>query len=810
MIFRGLHTSFILLFLFSSNIIFAQAENKTAIRGIVLDENDQAIPYAGVLLFKSADSSLVDGVSTNDKGEFELSAENGSYYIQIKFLSYQQKTISDVEVGGAEINLGNVLLLESENTLNTVTVEVDRPEMELKLDKRVFNVQQDISNAGQNAQDILDNIPSITVDAEGNVSLRGSGNVRILIDGKPSALLGMSGTDALRQIQGDMIDRVEVVTNPSARYDAEGEVGIINIILKKELEKGFNGSINARAGYPENFGGGFNVNLRLKKLNLFGGYNLGYSKGPGSGYTKQYYEGPDTSYRYEQERSHNRGGLSNNVSAGVDVHISKKASITLSSSYNKSDRNNTAGIIYSDYDLYDELTRTVTRNEDEIDFSHRLDVNLNFRQTFKNPEQLLTFDIQKNYSIDSEESDLIELSTDTTDAAIYQFTSSDEGSDNWLIQSDLVWPINKKEGKFETGFRISLKDEFNEFKKQDSLVSGWEVDDNYNNYLIYTENIYAAYVMAGNKSGKFSYQGGLRMEYSDVTTELVNTNQVNPRDYLNLFPSVHLSYEFKKKSFLQLSYSRRISRPGHHSLSPFFTFVDSRNYYSGNPNLNPEYTHSNELGHLKYWDKGSILTSVYYRYTAGIQERILLVDSLGYTKRFPVNLGNEHSYGLEISGSYEILKWLDLNGNLNFFRKTSSGEYEGVLYENETFGFNGRARLKFKAGRKFNAQLTYNYRAPASTSQGYSKSQYDFGASWAWEILKGNGTLSFNVRDIFNTRKRRSVVETITNTEHFYSDSEFQWRSRQMTLNFVYRINQKKDQRGGGMDGDFDGGGGEM
>ncbi len=796
---KRMKTYFIIGFLLLGSTAFSQmpigkrisGDLNITIRGKIVDQNGAPIPYATVILFRESDSSMVDGVSTDDYGGFEIGCSAGTYYLKINFLSYTGRIISNLNVDVEDLDLGEIAIKPSDKTLNEVEVNADKPAMELKLDKRVFNIQQDPSNVGQNAADILDNLPSVSIDADGNVTLRGSGNVRLLIDGKPSTLVGMSSNNALRQIQGDMIERVEVITNPSARYDAEGEVGIINIILKKQLEKGCNGSINARAGYPENFGGGINLNLRQEKFNLFGGYGIGYRQRPGGGSISQSYNGPDTVYSYDQISAHRRGGLSHNVNAGIDFFLTKRTSLTLAGVYSISDGDNTFEIVYSDFDSTKELTRTVTRDEFETDFKRKQEYSLNFRQLFPKAERLFTFDIKKNFSKEGEASDLIELSSLSTDPDIFQRTSSDESEDSWLFQTDYIHPF-AKEGKFETGARVSLRTLDNDYVLEDSLSTGWEINELLDNYLIYTENIYAAYIMAGSKRKKFSCQLGLRGEFSDVSTELVETSEINKREYFQLFPSAHFSYEFSKESFIQLSYSRRISRPRYWWLSPFFTFSDSRNYFSGNPNLNPEYTHSSELGFLKYWKKGSLLASLYYRYSTDIMQRILLTDSLGFTQRLPVNLGDKNSFGIEFSGSYDLFKWWDLTANFNFYREISDGDYLGVNYSNDTYAYTGRLRTKLKIKRKLSIQTTFNYRSPQSTAQGSRKARYDWGAAISLDCFKGNGTLSLNARDILNTRKRRSIVET----EYFYSENEFQWRSRQITLSFVYRINQKKEYDG--------------
>ncbi|MEM7040145.1 MAG: outer membrane beta-barrel family protein, partial [Bacteroidota bacterium] len=328
----------------------------------------------------------------------------------------------------------------------------------------------------------------------------------------------------------------------------------------------------------------------------------------------------------------------------------------------------------------------------------------------------------------------------------------------------------------------------------------WTPEPNFTNLLVYTENIYAAYLMAGNKSGKFSYQGGLRGDLSDITSEFVQTDTIYARDYFNLFPSAHLSYELSKGHFLQLGYSYRINRPRHWWLSPFFTFADSRNFMSGNPNLNPEFIHSTELGYLKQWEKGSVLTNLYYRHTRDQIVRIQISDSTGFTRNFPVNLGTQDAFGLEVSGSYPLFKWWTVTGNANYFYAISEGNYEGVDYGAETFIFNGRITSKWRPSTRLALQTSFDYDSPRNDNQGRTLARYAWDIGASLDVLKNKGTLSFSGRDILNTRKRRRTVIA----ETFTSVSSHQWRARQFLLNFSYRINQKKrpDRRGG----DFEGG----
>lgn len=776
---------FLLLCFLISVFSFGQTK-KSQLSGVVSDPSGAPVPYATLLIYSLPDSTLKDGVATSENGTFQIELSQGNYFLKVRFLTFEEKIVN-VSVSDEDVELSPIVLKPKDEMLDAVDVVVEKPQMELKLDKRVFNIQKDMSNVGLNAADILDNIPSISVDAEGNVSLRGSQNVRILINGKPSTLTGMSNADALRQIDGTMIESVEVITNPSARYDAEGEVGIVNIILKKEMKSGFNGSLNARIGYPLGYGAGFNLNYRTKKINYFAGYSFGLQRSPGQGYNFQTFDSPDTSYRYEQFSEHERGGFSHNASGGIDLTITPKMSLTFSGMFQFSDGNNWNSILYNDYDLDDNLTQVVTRDEIELDNGNSQEYNVNFRKTFDKKDRLWTVDFKKSYSVDNEWSSLTQLSNQVWGQNANQRTTNDENEDSWLIQTDYIHPFGE-EGKFETGAKVNLRTLYSDYLLEDSANGDWIINNLFNNQMVYTENIYAGYVMAGNKTKKFSYQGGLRAEFSDVTTNLVVTEQVNSRQYLRLFPSFHFSYELKNNNFLQLSYSRRISRPRYWWLTPFFTFRDSRNYETGNPNINPEFAGSYEFGHLKYWKKGSILTSLYYRHTVDVMERILLTDSVGITWRIPVNLGDRNAFGIEFSGSYELFKFWSINGSFNFYRAISEGEYLGVIYTNDAYAWSSKLTHKFNINRKLAFQTSVNYESATTTYQGSAKGQFVWDASASWDILKGNGTLSFNGRDLLNSRKRRTIVES----QYFYSESFFQWRSRQLTLNFVYRINQKK------------------
>ena len=787
-------TSSNVLFLFIALCCFkpiaysqSQSSQLPTISGKVVDESNKAVAFANVALYQSNDSSLVKGEVTDIDGNFTLQVSPSNYYIKITFLSYQAKVKGNLRLTTESIELGAIQLSASTQNLDEVEVTAERSQMELKLDKRVFNIEKDLSNAGANAAEILDNIPSVQVDVEGNISLRGSQNVRVLIDGKMSSITGTSTADVLRQFSGNMIEKVEVITNPSARYDAEGEVGIINIVLKKEERRGINGSVEAVAGYPDNYRASFNLNYRTEKLNLFTSYGANYRRSPGGGNSYQTFNGPDTAYIYESESDRERGGFSNNIRLGSDWFINEKNTITVAGIYQFSDEKNTTELTYRDLFASGELYREVIRTDVEKEDGKTLESSINYTKTFDREDQKFTIDLQWSERDDLEKSDITEENF-LTDNTLFQQSRNVEANKTYLMQSDYLLPIGE-DGMFETGVRTTLRTVENDYKvEQLDSNNEFQVLGDFNNNFIYQENIYAAYAMFGNKINQFSYQAGLRAEYSNIGTELKIGGETNSYEYLNFFPSAHLTYELDNKDNFQLSYSRRINRPRFRYLLPFSNFSDARNFYAGNPELQPEYSDSYELGYLKYFEKGSLYSSLYYRHRTGVIDRITITDSLGFATRFPVNLATENNFGFEVNGSYKFNKKISMNANANFYRSISKGSYEGQELNNDVFTWNGRMVGKAEILPKLDFQASFNYRAPQQTNQGRQKSLYSLDLSLAKDVLKGKGTVVASVRDVFNSRKRRSIIDT----ETLYSESEFQWRARQFLVTFSYRINQKK------------------
>jgi outer membrane receptor protein involved in Fe transport len=661
------------------------------------------------------------------------------------------------------------------------------------------NVNKDASNIGRNGSEILDNIPSVNVDPEGNVSLRGSGNVQILLDGKQSGLVS-NDPESIRQLMGDMIEKIEIITNPSARYDAQGEVGIINIVLKKKQEAGYNGNFELRTGYPDNHALSVSSNYRSESMNLFGSVGADYRKAPGAGYTDQTFYEYDTFNFTNTDLDRTRGGLGLNLNIGSDFYLDDENTLTFAGNLRLGDRLNESDLTYTDYLPDGDLYRVTTRDDDESETKNDIEFNLTYEKIFDgNKDHVLRFDSRYEQDKDIEQSDILESSSLSAND-IVQESYNLEFERNQLYQLDYIYPFSD-DGKFEAGAKANLRKIDNDYWVKQDVGEGLEFLDGFNNNFVYYENIIAAYVMAGNQIDNFGWQLGVRSEYSDITTELLRTDYKNQRDYLNFFPSAHFNYKLDERNSLQASYSSRIQRPWFRRLMPFSSFTDSRNIWGGNPDLNPEYTDSYELGYLYNWEAGSILSNVYYRHSTDIIQSVTYIDSSGITQIRPSNIGIQNAYGVEFNLSNDITDWWNTNLNFNLYSSTITGNESVYNLNSEFFSWNSRFSSKMKFSG-YNFQINANYRAPEDTPQGEYLSMWwlDFGIST--DILDNNATITLSGQDVFSTRMRRSSV----NGETFTRYSEHQWRKGQVTLTFNYRINQAKKRERSSFDGD----GGDM
>lgn len=777
-----------MIVLFCSFNLFAQ--NKVKIQGEV------NVPFSSIRLFKGA--ALITGTIGNEKGKFTLEVAPGVYDLVIESIGYEPIKMANQSFLSS-INLASITVKESNQTLNEVVVKGQKASMELNLDKRIFNVGTDIANKGATASEILGNLPSIQVDPEGGIKLRGSDNVRILIDGKPSTLAGINGSSGLQSLQGNLIDKVEIITNPSARYEAEGMAGIINIVLKKNQNQGFNGAIETTTGFPENFGGTAIVNYRKNKLNFFLNYGVFYRRTPGRGNIYQeVYTGKQTNI-LEQRSQNNVRGLVNNVRGGADYFFNDKTILTASYIYRRTDVRRISDFFYLDYrgNIFNLYSDTY-RQQDEKEAEPNGEYALTFKKSFAKKGKEFSADLR--YLDYWERSDQLYTQfgkkpdgTAINELSAVQKALNDEFERQWILQADYVNPIGK-DAKLEMGLRTSFRDMINDYIVTEKQANGeFTIIPGLRNIFNYQENISAAYVILGSKMKQFSYQFGLRAESTDIKTELEQTGEKNPRNYANLFPSAHFTYSITPDNSFQLSYSKRVRRPTYNDLTPFVTFSDNRNFFSGNPNLNPEFTDAFELGHVKYVDQGSISSSVYYRNTVGKIDRFRMVDTAGFARTMPVNISDQQSMGIEVAGSYNFTKNYKADLSFNAFRAVADASNINVAFQSDTYSWFARHSSRVKIGAT-DVQVRANYEAPQQTPQGTRGHIAWMDISASKDIMKGNGTLSLSILDIFNSRINRYESRFLDPRDGsgFYTRGQSQGRLTSVNLTFNYRFKTTK------------------
>ncbi|MEO0000112.1 MAG: hypothetical protein RL766_158 [Bacteroidota bacterium] len=793
---RYISLSLLFVFLLSYSALKSQSFTPVTIKGIVLGARDSVPASFASVLLKQKDS-LIKGYNLLADARFSISALPGKYRLEVYHVTHEPLIMNlVVKEGDSLIQLGSLFLKDVKaKTLDNIIVQAEKSSMQLSLDKKIFNVGKDLANAGGNASDILQNIPSVSVDPDGAVKLRGSDNVRILIDGKPSGLVSIKGGSGLQQLQASLVERVELITNPSARYEAEGMAGIINIVLKKDRRQGFNGSFELITGNPDNYGVAANLNYRKNKINFFVNYGIAHRIQPSIGKVSQSYVSGDSTFFFEQQDRMRLRTFNNNVRAGLDYFFNETSILTAAYLYRGSLASRERNFRYDDFlNSKSNITGYVNRKQLEEEDEPNSEFSVVHKKSFKKKGHEITsefkyIDYWENSDQTYLQSSFTPDGTEIKNRYLNQKSLNDEFEKQWLLQVDYLYPFGK-DGKLETGLRTSFRKMVNDYLVTQQNASGvFDVIPGLDNVFLYDENIHGLYGIISNKKGDFGYQAGLRAEWTDVTTTLKETNEVNPRDYLNFFPSVHFDYQLPAENGLQLSYSRRVRRPFYNDLSPYVTLSDSRSFFSGNPDLNPEFSDVVEIGHIKTFDKGSVTSSLYHRSTTGRIDRIRKVDNLGNAVTRTENLLSEKAFGVELTSTVKPNKWLRMDGNFNLFYAKIDGTNILPTFLADTYSWFLRHTSRFSLSSALDIQWRMNYEAAQKTVQGRRAGLFYADLSASHDILKKQGTLTLNITDVFNSRKTRTTVTGTNFTFQGYSG----FRPRQANLTFVYRVKQNKN-----------------
>ena len=796
------------LFLFFPFILLAQSVN---IKGRII-EQDSVKPAIGasVSLLSTVNNAYIRGNQTGSNGNFEIeSVDPGTYNLQVTYIGFKTYTRNNFVVSpGKNIDLGTIPLEEAGELISEVVVQGKLPDLQIGIDKKVFDVSQSMVSVGGSAQDLLGNVPTLQLESDGSISLRGSSNVRFLVDGKESAMAGSDINSFLQSLPADAIAKVEIITNPSAKYDAEGQSGIINIILKKNARLGLNGSVNASGGSYENANAGVTLNYRDGKMNYFGNYNFSRRNSLGNGFSDNtdYINGviTDLSPRTRSIEESKRLGYNHTIRLGTDYYMNDKTSLSLTTNFSLRDNERGNDINYEYWNvpgLGTSSFRNSLQNEDDFG----VDAQLDFKRTLKREGEELTANVSFGYDTEDGVNDFHQTFANGN-ADLKRVNNTSESGKNWNMQLDYVLPLGENH-KFEAGYRSILRysDESQYSEELDSLTQQFLPDYRITNDFDMKSTVHALYTNYQRQlTEKLGVQLGLRAEQANLNTNILSHDLENPSiikndqgklDYFRLYPSVFLSYAVGKGQGdkVQLSYSRRVQRPRGWQVNPFIDVSDVQNYRQGNPNLLPEDIHATELSFSKFYDKWNFISSVFYRRVNDqtqpvIYDESLIADIVGDRTNVTYmkweNASDLDAMGFELITKVNLTKWWDVTGNANLSHITFHPKDGLGLVGRESFNWNANLTTNVKFTPTFSAQVRGDYRSGMKTMQGEMKPMQGVDVALKKDVLKNRGSFMLNVRDAFNTRKFQ-MHNYLPNREMQFSH---RWMRRMVTLSFTYRF----------------------
>lgn len=776
--------------------------SKISISGILKSQEKKPVQDASVALLRSSDNSMAAGNTSNEDGTFIIeNVSEGNYKLRISSLGLTEKLIENIVVSAtsSNINVGEIIVRKSENALKVVEVVNERNMLEMSIDKKTFNVDKNITATGGTAADVLQNIPSVTVDATGNVSLRGKSNVTILIDGRPATLLAGDVASALQALPSASIESVEVITNPSSKYDAQGKTGIINIITKTNKNQGLNGTATLGVGTRDKYNGGININMRKNKWNYALNSNFRISNNFQRTTTTRQNTGNDSgSYTYGDGLREFDGSF-NSLTLGYTPDTQNTISLTQNINFMRFGNKG-----YQDFDLLSApgIVYT-TQRRDEIfrGGPNSGSTNMNWKHKFKNPKQEITTDASFSYSQTDINQTLrtynLDADRNVASGITLQEIPSANRNRNFNIQTDYSSPMGK-EGKFESGLK-SQNFWFNSKNNATITFPGGQpsTDAVLQNQYEYAQHTHAAYANYSSKYKKWSYQGGLRAEYAAYDGEggAATITQYS-NSFLNLFPSAYLAYQVKQNQQLYINYSRRTDRPWFRSLLPYLNISNALDTSSGNPDLKPEFIDNVELSYNIQLPKGNnIMASLYYQSTTNLQQNFTRTYADGTSFTQPVNLSSGRTYGLELTAKTQITKPWDATLSTNFFQNKIDGNNVDPSINNEGFSWFAKLNSNYKLNKQLSLQLMANYESAKPAAQGQLQEVYWMDLALKGSFLKNNkASVTLNVTDIFNTRKYTTDYNLPLFFQSIYRDRE----TRIATITFTYKFG--KTEFGGGAD----------
>lgn len=816
---------FLALCLFLCGVLGAAAQG--VVKGKILSKTtNEPLEFINVMLTHRGDTKIVKGVMTDVDGHFFLSnVPEGSYTLKASFTGYRE-VVRHFTLTSTDRNktFAVIYMADDAQAMNEVTVTGQRSEMKLEVDRKSFSVDQQISNAGGSASDVLENIPSVEVDNDGNISLRGNESVEVWINGKASGLTTDNRAQILQQMPAESIDRIEVIDNPSAKFSAEGSAGIINIVLKKNRKAGYYGSVQAGVDTRGGANTSFSINYNSSKLDAYANIGYRHRKSKGGAISEQTYQQTNT-YQNYRTTSNNMG---NNLftRAGLTWHATQKDDLSLSGMMMLGGRNDYSHTPYY-YGIIGaaEPSRMMYRRFHSSDIAHMYHGELNYRHNFSD-HHFLDFVTSFN-SWQSEADNIYQDSTEWYDEEKereynYQSRPLNVRNRSWEVKLDYENQITK-DFKLQAGYngRFSHENTPQESYEEPGSWTGQNAkeDRNYYNRFLYDMDVHALYATANYRLGKFGLMAGLRGEYWRVDTKSYDwyadhepTAEHQPvafkKDYFQLFPSIFMSYQLTPSQQLQLNYTRRLRRPWGGQLNSFKNTRDATVITYGNPELTPEYSHSFSLNYLKTWNNHSLLVSAYYRPTNDVMQRITYqssADGLMYQTHF--NVAKSTSTGLELTAKNKLGRILDITTSANFYYYKINGydfHIDGQTISgagDHNFTWNARMQASLMLPYDISFQVTGRYRARQVIAQGYRKAGYHMDLGLRKNFLNKKLTLAINCRDLLDSRHWKNYQESETFTRH-----QENWRNGRtvrftLTWNFGNNMSKKRPMQRPGQEG---------
>jgi outer membrane receptor protein involved in Fe transport len=814
---KNLHV-LVLLFIGISSMSFGQKDG--ILTGRIVDKlSDKPMEYVSFRLFSVKDSSVAAGVFTDPDGRFNLEQlAYGNFYGKLTFSGYETITINDIKISATikSVNLGTYkMIIDKTIDFDEIKVVGQLDVLKAGIDKKIYNVGEDLSVKGGTANDVLNNIPSVEVDQDGRIMLRGDGTVTVLIDGRPSSLSGGNGKSLLDALPAGSIERIEVVTNPSAKYDPDGTSGIINIVLKKNKLKGFNGMLTANVGSGNLNGGNvadgsFSLSYRNGKFNAYGSYSGRYMTGYRNNYSSLEQTFSDnSSLKIVQNRLGSDLNAGHTFRVGSDFYLKPRHVIGFSATGSIGQRDRTGDQWNTSYDGDGNVISFWNRESYEPTNQQNFDLNVNYKFDLKDDKG--SFTIDANQSLGKEEIEgyyeQTDYNLDSTLIGSYlldQQLFNTEKNNVTTVQSDFTYVLPKRKARIETGLKaIVRKQGVDTYSESLNQLSNLYEEDTLANFIYqYDEQIYSAYGIFGQELGKFKYQAGVRLEQSYQIPNLISDSIRIVNDFFNFFPSAHIRYAFTPKSEVSLSYSRRINRAGSSNLNPFTNYSDPYNLQRGNPNLQPEYIDSYDLGYTNERKKVTLTTSIFYRYTTGVITRIKEFYADNTSAVTYANIDKSYSFGTEMIFIVKPTTW---------WRNSISGNANYIQYDDNTNSFNRSGfnwNLKYSGTFDFwkktaSIQINGTYNAPRITVQGTAQRRGAIDISGEKKFKEGMFSVGFRVSDVFN----RQGFEMQVNQPSIRQESEFKWLTRKYFITFTYKFGKleiSKKNQGGGGEGGFD------